>query len=116
MGAKHKRTWSIVRHGTRRPSGYQASIADLGSDRATSVAFNLVNWLISIFAWLGASFDIVGFEPRYRVLVGRPGADELIGVREARTLRKAHQQLAEVEAVLAQSTEEGARDALGLGF
>lgn len=115
MGAKHKRTWSIVRRGTQHPSGYQASIADLGSDRAASVAFNLVNWLISIVAWLGA-FDIVGFEPRYRVLVSRTGTDELIGVREARTLRKALQQLAEVEAVLAQSTEEGARDALGPGF
>ena len=117
MGAKHKRTWSVVREGAINSSGYRASIAKLESDLAESAAFNLFYWLIAIFTWLFTVFDgIFGFEPRYRVLVGRAGTDEVVGVREARTLHGANEQLAEVEAILAGSSETATREAFGLNF
>lgn len=117
MGAKHKRTWSVVREGAIHPSGYRASIAKLESDIAASAAFNVVYWLIAIFTWLLTVFDgIFGFEPRYRVLVGRAGTDEVVGVREARTLHQADQQLAEVDAILAISSETAARRTFDLNF
>jgi hypothetical protein len=110
MGARHKRTWTVVREGSpHRASGYRAIIVKLDSEHTAAFAVNLLDWLT------GPS-GIVGFEPRYRVLVGRTGTEQTVGVREGRTWRKASQQFDQIDAILADSTEEAAKATLGLDF
>lgn len=109
MAARHRRTWCVVRQGdVHGASGYQASIVRLESEHAAGLAFTVLDYAT------GGLGPILGFDPRYRVLVGRVGNEELIGVREARTLKRATQRLAEVEQILATSSEDEARAALGL--
>jgi hypothetical protein len=90
-------------------SGYQASVARLDSSRAVAVVANLVDWMT------GAS-GVQGFEPRYRVLVGRPNASAPVGVAVARTLRGALRELARVDRMLATKSRDHAREELGLDF
>lgn len=113
--AKPSRTWSVVREGRHGPSGYHATLAKLKSEYAAVAGFNVAAWLLAIFTWLG-DFDIFGSEPRYRVLVGRDGTEDVIGVRQARTLHKGEEQMVEVETILARSTEEEVRHQFGLEF
>lgn len=115
MGSKHKRTWSVIREGAQNSSGYRASLAKVDSEYAAAI---VINALFSLVDWLTGPSDatIAGFEPRYRVLVGRTGTDEVVGVRQARRLDRAEGQLAEVEAILAQSTDAAVQTTFGLDF
>lgn len=80
----------------------------LESEHAAGLVFTLLDYAT------GGIGPILGFDPRYRVLVGRAGSEDLVGAREARTLKRATQQLAEVEQLLATSSEEEARAAFGI--
>jgi hypothetical protein len=82
VGSKHKRTWSVIREGNQNSSGYRASLAKVDSEYAAAI---VINALFSLVDWLTGPSDatIAGFEPRYRVLVGRAGTDEVVGVRQA---------------------------------
>lgn len=80
----------------------------LENEHAAGLVFTLLDFAT------GGLGPILGFDPRYRVLVGLAGSEDLVGVREARTLKRATQQLAEVEQLLATSSEAEARATLGL--
>jgi hypothetical protein len=91
-------------------SVYWARMTAVKNGRLAAAASNLLDLTILPFppdAWP---------EPRYHVLVGREGTDDAIGVRVARTRRRARRQLAEVEEILARSTEAEARAVLELDF
>jgi hypothetical protein len=90
-------------------SGYQASIAKLDSSRGATVLVNLLDWIT------GPS-GIEVFEPRYRVLIGRPDSDAPVGVAVARTLRRAIKQVDQVDRVLAARTREEVRTEFALDF
>jgi len=92
-----------------RPLGYRASLARLESQRASAASF-------TIFDWVTGGLEVLGFEPQYRILVSRTGTQHTVGVREARTPRRATSQLAEVDEVLAHLSESQAAAALGLDF
>jgi hypothetical protein len=115
VGSKHKRTWTVIREGVQMPSGYRTSLVKLDSENAVAVG---INALFSFLDWVTGPSDltVAGFAPRYRVLVGRAGTEEVVGVRQARTHRKACQQLAEVEDIVANSTGAGVQGILGLDF
>jgi len=72
--------------------------------------------LITALEWVTFGFDLPFTEPRYRVLVGRKGTDDVVGVREARTKRRAERELERVQLILAGSTDAEARAALDLDF
>jgi hypothetical protein len=90
-------------------------LAKLDSEYAAAAGFNVVIWLMAFFTWL-SDFVFVASDPRYRVLVTRVGTEEVVGVAQARTRHTADLQMAQVEAILARSTEKEAREALGLDF
>jgi hypothetical protein len=110
VGSKHRRSWSTLDGSSGEfESGYWAAIARLESERVVGCLFTVVDWLTF-------GYGVYGFDPRYRVLVGRSGTDGVVGVREARTRGRARRELAAVETILATSTEEGVRGAFGLDF
>jgi hypothetical protein len=81
-----------------------------GQRRLFAAIANLVDLTISPFypdAWP---------EPRFHVLIGRDGVDDEVGVRTARTKRRAREALAQVEQILATSTLAQARAILDLDF
>ena len=90
---------------------YWARVATVDNGRWLVVLMDAVGCVVGFLpeAW-------VDWEPRYRVLVGRHGTDDAIGVRQARTRRAVRRQLAEVQTVLADSTAGEARSALELHF
>jgi hypothetical protein len=110
VSRKHRRTWTTIRDGALHSlSGYQASIAKLDSSRGAIVLVNLLDWIT------GPS-GIEAFEPRYRVLIGRPDSDAPVGVAVARTLRRAIKQLDQVDRVLAARTHDEVRTEFALDF
>lgn len=113
--AKRERTWSVIKESTYTSTGYRATLAKLDNEYAAVAGFNIAIWLAAIFTWL-ADFDIVGSDPRFRVLVGRTGTEEVVGVRQARTLHTAEAQMAEIEAILSEADEQTIRDRLDLDF
>ncbi|HEX2892420.1 MAG TPA: hypothetical protein VHO29_00270 [Marmoricola sp.] len=78
--------------------------------RVFAALANLIDLTISPF------YPDTWTEPRFHVLVGREGVDAEVGVRTARTKRRARHALADVEHVLATSTVAEARAALDLDF
>jgi hypothetical protein len=107
---KHRRSWTTVRTGPVHPSsGYQASIAKLESSRGSIVAVNVLDWI-------NGPSGIETFEPRYRVLLRRPGSQTSVGVAMARNMRCAVKQLEQVERILAASSHDQVKQELGLDF
>lgn len=106
--AKHRQSWPRL-DGCQvaHESGYWAAIVRLDGARAFGVVVTVLDWLT-----LTASG---GLRP-YRVLVGRVGSEDVVGVREARTRRRARKELLAVEAILASSSEAEVRETLGLNF
>jgi hypothetical protein len=62
----------------------------------------------------GSSYD--EYESRYRVLIGRTGTEDLIGVRMANTRRQAEAALAEVEVLIKHATDVEVRAWFDLEF
>jgi hypothetical protein len=95
----------------------------------TPVGTTYVAWVEKVRSWLpdllctaldwtidgsGSSYD--QYEPRYRVLIGRRGTDDLIGVRMANTRKKAEAALAEVEVLMKHATDSEIREMFALEF
>jgi hypothetical protein len=96
------RSWTSIGDRHQARTGYWAEIAKLDSERAAGIMFTIISWLVG-------SFAVFGFDPRYRVLVGRAGSDEYVGVRQARNERQARKQLVEVAQLLDNSSEDEVR-------
>ena len=90
-------------------SGYFARIEPVNSERisyAIEIAIDLV---------IGGLPDDLP-NPRYHVLVGRVGTDQMIGVGEARTRKQARRALAAVQVSLDGCSEEEIRVKFDLPF
>lgn len=84
-------------------------MAKLESSRCATLILNILEWIT-------IPTGIETFEPRYRVLVGRPGSEASIGVATARTLRRAIKEMDQVDRVLAASSHEQVQGKLDLDF
>lgn len=73
------------------------------SAKLVKVSGDFLPWavLTAIFGWWPWMADADLPDPRYRVVVGRHGSDNVVGVAMARRHRKGRRLLAEVEGSLA---------------
>jgi len=101
--------WTVIKRGDPHPlSGYQTSIARVGSEVGSLTLFNSVVALISgPTQWLFP-------EPRYSVLVGREDSQDVTGVARAKTFAKAEAEMERIDKILAPLSREDARSVLSL--
>lgn len=110
MATRHKRTWSAVDGGrVVLASGYWASIVKLKSERSVDLPLTILDLLTGGLGWFGS-------DPRYRILIGREGTEQTVGVREARKEPQARKELAEVVATIANASESDVRALYDLAF
>jgi hypothetical protein len=110
MSKKHRRSWVVVREEDCRPaSGYRATLVKSDGAAVADAIF----FLLDLVVFTGT---IQGSEPRYRVVVSRPGSDAPMGVAEARTMRRGIRELSRVDQVIATRSHDEARSELELDF